>query len=108
MAGDADQRRPVWRVLRAALLSRAAVLSLAFLADALLADYDSSSRYDVPDTSTRCELTDGDEKFPQARPAESSAARLSDLLSPENRAHAGPLQVRAGALSLPSPQQCRS
>ena len=68
MAGDADQRRPVWRVLRAALLSRAAVLSLAFLADALLADYDSSSRYDVPDTSTRCELTDGDEKFPQARP----------------------------------------
>ena len=58
---------PVVRVLYAALASRLLVLLLALLSDAQLADYDTSGRYDVPNTSTRCELSDGDEKFPQAR-----------------------------------------
>ncbi len=58
---------PVYRVLQVAVASRAAVLLLALLADAAVQDYDSSARYDVPNTSTRCELSDGDEKQPQAR-----------------------------------------
>jgi hypothetical protein len=58
---------PVVRVLYAALASRLLVLLLALVADSRLADYDTSWRYDVPNTSTRCELSDGDEKFPQAR-----------------------------------------
>jgi len=69
---------PVVRVLYAALLSRLLVLLLAVLADLHVTDYDTSGRYDVPNTSTRCQLSDGDEKTPQAR-GHSSTMVLSSV-----------------------------
>jgi hypothetical protein len=92
---------PVVRVLYAALLSRLLVLLVAVLADLHVTDYDTSGRYDVPNTSTRCQLSDGDEKTPQAR-GRSSTVLLS-AVSAEQPPHlrVAPSERPAAALLLP-------
>jgi len=75
-------RSPVFRVLQVAVASRVLVLLLALLSDAAVQDYDTSARYDVPNTSTRCELSDGDEKTPQKEPlAQALCQVLEDKLA---------------------------
>jgi hypothetical protein len=74
MLDDPDEEAPkayplrdVWVVFFAALASRAAVVTLALAADAFVDDYDTSARYDLPNTSSGCKLSDGDDKVLQAR-----------------------------------------
>lgn len=88
---------PVWRVFKTAVASRVLVAALALASSAVLDHYDSSSRYDVPNTALRCELSDGDEKFPQARRDVLFARPAPDCPHPEGRARAGSLRRCAGA-----------
>ena len=57
----------LWRVFGAALASRALVLSLGLASDWAVSDYDTSARYDVPNTSAGCAMSDGDDIVVQAR-----------------------------------------
>ena len=57
----------LWRVFGAALASRALVLCLGLASDWAVADYDTSARYDVPNTSAGCAMSDGDDIVLQAR-----------------------------------------
>ena len=57
----------LWRVFTAAVVSRALVLGLALASDWAVEDYDTSARYDLPNTSAGCAMSDGDEKLVQAR-----------------------------------------
>jgi len=101
-AEPSQPRAPVFRVLHAALASRLLVLTLALVSNAWLDDYDSSARYDVPDTAARCELSDGDEKFPQARQA-ASASRAAHREAAERCFRAGFLQHSPGAGACRAP-----
>jgi hypothetical protein len=55
------------RVFSAAVLSRCLVLALALASDWAVDDYDTSARWDVPNTGPSCEMSDGDDKIVQAR-----------------------------------------
>ena len=57
----------LFRVFVAAVVSRALVLALGLASDWAVADYDTSARWDVPNTSSSCVMSDGDEKVVQAR-----------------------------------------
>ena len=57
----------LYRVFVAAVVSRALVLALGLASDWAVADYDTSARWDVPNTSAACVMSDGDEKVVQAR-----------------------------------------
>jgi hypothetical protein len=59
----------LWRVFLAACASRTLVLALALASDWAVDDYDTSARYDVPNTSAGCAMSDGDDKLVQARSA---------------------------------------
>lgn len=37
------------------------------VSDAVIPDYDTSARFDLPGTSARCAMSDGDDPLPQAR-----------------------------------------
>ena len=57
----------LYRVFVAAVASRALVLALALASDWAVDDYDTSARWDVPNTGATCHMSDGDDKVVQAR-----------------------------------------
>ena len=57
----------LYRVFVAAVVSRALVLALGLASDWAVEDYDTSARWDVPNTSSACVMSDGDDKVVQAR-----------------------------------------
>lgn len=57
----------VGKVFVAAVVSRGLVLALALASDWAVEDYDTSARWDVPNTGPSCEMSDGDDKIVQAR-----------------------------------------
>ena len=76
----------LYRVFVAAVVSRALVLALGLASDWAVADYDTSARWDVPNTSSSCVMSDGDEKVVQARRRRARGAEAGSRRSPACRA----------------------
>ena len=76
----------LYRVFVAAVVSRALVLALGLASDWAVTDYDTSARWDVPNTSSSCVMSDGDEKVVQARRRRARGAAAGSRRSLTRRA----------------------